>query len=105
MSDPKPTLAEAIWTSSRADESTISYIGANHVAAGVLDYLTDCVQREDVVEAVAQTLINEGAAPGNSIHSWRCEYPDQYGPCNCVKAVADASLAALVEKMRGESDG
>lgn len=37
MTDERPEdgLAEVIWETSRADEGTISYIGANHVAAAV----------------------------------------------------------------------
>lgn len=34
--DDVETLAEVIWTASRADESTISATGANHVARAVL---------------------------------------------------------------------
>lgn len=83
----------------RLAEATTPADHWTHIPAVVLDLLAS----DAVREAVAQTLINEGAAPGNSIHSWRCEYPDQYGPCNCVRAVADAALAALVETMRGES--
>lgn len=48
------------------------------------------------VEAAAKAMTDEGAAPGNSIHGWRCEYPDRYGPCDCVNEVARAALAAAL---------
>ena len=49
----------------------------------------------DLVAKVAEALIAEGAAPGSSLHSWRCEYPDQYGECDCVAETARAVLDAL----------
>lgn len=30
----------------------------------------------------------------SSIHSWRCEHPDRYGPCDCFAELV-ADLAAL----------
>lgn len=45
-------------------------------------------------EALAKMLIREGAAPGGSVHSWRCDYPDIYGPCDCVEQLADEILAS-----------
>lgn len=54
------------------------------------------LDRADVErDAIVKVLLEEGAGPGNSIHSWRCEYPDQYGPCDCVEQTADAVLALL----------
>lgn len=47
------------------------------------------------VAAVAQALIEEGAGNGGTIHSWRCQYPDMYGPCSCVEQAAEAILDAL----------
>ena len=49
----------------------------------------------DLVAKVAEALNEEGAAPGSSLHSWRCEYPDRYGPCTCVDETARAVLDAL----------
>jgi hypothetical protein len=49
------------------------------------------------VEAAAKALTAEGAAPGSSIHSWRCEYPDRYGECGCVHETAGIVLAAADE--------
>ena len=46
-------------------------------------------------EVIAATLIAEGGAPGNSLHSWRCEYPDRYGPCDCVPETAGVVLDDL----------
>ena len=45
------------------------------------------------VEAVAEALRAEGA--DTNIHGWRCEYPDRYGPCDCVTEAAKAAVAAL----------
>lgn len=52
------------------------------------------------VEAAAKALTNEGAAPGSSIHSWRCEYPDRCGPCGCVYETAEIIVAAADEAER-----
>jgi hypothetical protein len=49
---------------------------------------------DEAVEAASKALIDEGGAPGNSIHSWRCEYPDRYGECDCVEVTARAALVA-----------
>jgi hypothetical protein len=43
-----------------------------------------------------RALIDEGAGPGKSLHSWRCEYPDRYGPCDCVEGAAREVAAAVV---------
>lgn len=51
----------------------------------------------DRVEAAAKALTAEGAAPGSSIHSWRCEYSDRYGECGCVHETAGIILAAADE--------
>jgi hypothetical protein len=47
------------------------------------------------VEKIADVLLNEGGAPGSSIHSWRCEHPDRYGPCRCVTEVAGEIVTAI----------
>lgn len=33
----------------------------------------------------------------SSIHSWRCEYPDRYGPCSCFQDLV-ADLEGLIVK-------
>lgn len=50
-------LAEVLWTASRADESTISATGANHVAAAILasDWLAR-VKREAAAAAEVRVL-------------------------------------------------
>lgn len=56
----------------------------------------------EVVAKVRDALLTEGAGVGNSIHSWRCEYPDTYGDCDCVEetaqAVADAVAVLIAEQ-------
>lgn len=47
------------------------------------------------VEIVARVINDNGGQPGNSIHGWRCQYPDQYGKCDCVEQTAREILAAL----------
>jgi hypothetical protein len=49
----------------------------------------------EAVERVVRVINREGGEPGNSIHSWRCEYPDRYGKCDCVEQIAMMILAAL----------
>lgn len=57
----------------------------------------------DAVEAAAKAMNDEGAGPGNSIHSWRCEYPAAgEGPCDCVQQVAEAALAAAVPLLEAQ---
>lgn len=43
---------------------------------------------------IVRILRAEGGAPGESLHSWRCEYPG-FGPCTCLDRVADRILRAL----------
>lgn len=52
------------------------------------------------VEAVAHVINDEGGQPGSSLHSWRCEYPDRYGPCDCVEQTAEAIIAAVEPLIR-----
>ena len=54
------------------------------------------------VEAGAKALADEGGLPGCSIHSWRCEYPDLYGPCDCVPETVVEILAAVEPLIRRE---
>lgn len=46
-------------------------------------------------QAATKTLLDKGAAPGHSIHSWRCEHPDRYGKCSCVEETAKEVVAKL----------
>lgn len=55
---------------------------------------------DDDAQLIAGVINREGAEPGNSIHGWRCSYPDRYGLCDCVDLVAKEIIAAL----RGELD-
>jgi hypothetical protein len=52
----------------------------------------------EVEKVVAGVLRNEGCEPGSSIHSWRCEHPDHYGPCTCVEEVAAEVAKALAKR-------
>lgn len=56
--------------------------------------------RDVIARPVDAALISEGAAPGNSIHGWRCEYPDRYGPCDCVWETAQEVADALLDAVR-----
>lgn len=51
------------------------------------------------VDAAVKALLDDGAGPGNSLHSWRCEYPDIYGECDCVQETAREITAAVVEAL------
>lgn len=35
----------------------------------------------------------DGYEGEGGIHSWRCHYPDMYGPCTCFQDVIEAILA------------
>lgn len=56
--------------------------------------------REEIAKAVSLTLIANGVGPvgPDSMHSWRCEYPDRYGPCECfAETVTDIVDAVMRE--------
>jgi hypothetical protein len=50
-----------------------------------------------LLDKVAEALIGEGGGPGDSLHSWRCEYPDIYGPCDCVAETVRELWDAVAE--------
>lgn len=47
------------------------------------------------IAVVVKVLVDEGGTPGSSLHSWRCEHPDRYGPCNCLEQTAEEIVKAL----------
>lgn len=53
------------------------------------------------LEARLCSVLLEHGINGNaqdSIHSWRCDYPERYGPCTCLDdLVADLAAAAYVD--------
>ncbi len=51
---------------------------------------------------IERVLLDEGGVVGSSLHSWRCEYPDRYGPCNCIPEVAGECADALASLLGGE---
>lgn len=57
------------------------------------------IEREAQLKAgLNLTLVENGIereAP-DDLHSWRCEYPDRYGPCTCVEDL----LNDLVSRVR-----
>ena len=50
---------------------------------------------EATVKLVMRVLSEQGGDAGSGMHSWRCEYPDRYGKCDCLDEAARAILAAL----------
>jgi len=62
--------------------------------------VSDIVIPEEAVEAAAKAILDEGGAPGHSLHSWRCEHPDRYGECDCVEQTARAALEAALPALR-----
>jgi hypothetical protein len=56
----------------------------------------------EAIKAGAKALVAEGGAPDNSIHGWRCKYPDRYGPCDCVEETVKVVLAAALPHIRDE---
>ena len=50
-------------------------------------------------EAVLAGLRDSGLTDGNdgNPHSWRCAYPDRYGPCECATETASFVLGRLAE--------
>lgn len=45
------------------------------------------LDREALTEAITSVMVREGGRLAHW-HSWRCEYPERYGECNCNEAVA-----------------
>jgi hypothetical protein len=52
-----------------------------------------------VAEALAVEAASQGMGPGGSIHGWRCEYPDRYGPCDCIAEVSADLATVAVETL------
>lgn len=51
---------------------------------------------ESKIEIIKRILLNEGGAPGSSLHSWRCEYPDRFpNYCTCLEDIAEEIAEAL----------
>ena len=47
------------------------------------------------LETLTTFFAEQGVSePGNSLHSWRCEYPDRYGECACVEEMITDLLAS-----------
>lgn len=56
---------------------------------------------QTVREALAAALTSNGvgrSAP-DGIHSWRCEYPNVYGPCTCFAELLDDLVAAVTLRL------
>jgi len=62
--------------------------------------VSDIVIPEEAVEAAAKAILDEGGAPGHSLHSWRCERPDRFGECGCVEQTAREVLVAALPALR-----
>ena len=59
----------------------------------------------DAIEAVLRGagLTDKPGEFDSSIHSWRCEHPETYGPCDCfqelVRELAEVERAAAVRAL------
>lgn len=61
----------------------------------------------DLRTAIEQALIDMGlwhdpSEYDSSIHDWRCEHPDRYGPCTCFADTVDHVLAAIRTHVRNK---
>lgn len=66
-------------------------------AAGVVRVDTTSGEVKDLL---CKVIEDEGGGPGNSLHSWRCEYPHpDFPPCTCVSDLMESLLAALREAL------
>jgi hypothetical protein len=55
----------------------------------------------EAVEAVAAILREQGV---DSLHGWRCGYPDRYGPCDCLAELAADTLTELRDAIHRDGD-
>lgn len=62
--------------------------------------------RAELIDAVVAVMVREGGLLAEW-HSWRCEYPDRYGECNCNEAVAAEIVAEVLPLIADaiEADG
>ncbi len=49
----------------------------------------------DLRETVTRVLAENGVEGNYEMHSWRCNYPDRYGPCDCVETLIDELVEAI----------
>lgn len=63
--------------------------------------MADDTLRAAITTALAENGVNSRAPSG--IHSWRCEYPDRYGPCSCLDELVDDLVRAVRAALDGES--
>lgn len=54
--------------------------------------------RERLRVVLAENGVDEAPA---TLHSWRCEYPERYGKCDCIAELV-TDLAAVVAEARTE---
>ena len=65
----------------------------------------------DAFEAVLRGagLTDKPGEFDSSIHSWRCEHPETYGPCDCfqelVRELAEVGRAAAARALEEAADG
>lgn len=53
--------------------------------------------RDELTRALAKNGINGDGKDQAPFHSWRCEYPERYGPCQCLRELLE-DLEAVVRK-------
>lgn len=105
MTDPseRPPLVEAwgVWRGGdHYREMESGYYDREHAErhadqGGTVVPLIAADRLSELVPVVKEFLRYEGGEPGCSMHSWRCEHPDRYGPCTCLEDVSTQLLAAL----------
>src|SRR5690606_1311959 len=58
----------------------------------------------EIKAAVLATFVEYGDEAGSGIHSWRCAYPDRYGPCRCREEFAADVAARVAGGVPGRSE-
>lgn len=58
------------------------------------------ILKTDLRARINQVLIEygmggEGVFEAFELHSWRCYYPDIYGPCDCITRLLDDMVKAV----------
>jgi hypothetical protein len=53
----------------------------------------------DLRETITRVLVENGVSGNLDMHSWRCQYPERYGECDCVADLIDDLVKQLAPQV------